>query len=840
MPPLSPALSPALAAYSNLPNAVSSDDRVNLGQGNTPQKSGSQSRLNIFARAWDCFTRTPAQIASNKATAQDFISKIRLSYGDKVANMASRELSAHLDKGRPLTSHRIQQILGKADNMANGFAAKNAQLYFAHAPKIIEAARDQVASGARIDREAVDVAALDLAIRKAIRNDPAFSQGDWSADVPGFIKRYSRVAAEAADQFVTQQFQPHTHALLTSSPTPLRGKASDNIMTAAAHLRLPDPAAQNTFDHAAVVMKLMTSTLSGTDPGVEGEVDPTFSHAKARVLLGHLEYLNAELQPGAPQFDDRMASIPPAIMTPAAEAHRTAVLADMRELRGAAQTALRWDGFSIATRDALVQGNRLVGDVGMQLAEGKFTDILPVLDARRTTLEAYIQQLSSGQPQDPRSQVIVDAMRQDMQRVLDGLNAVRAAVDKGFTAADLSYITSQHLDIGEVSKQFTPAEVSAFKAGGLSMATALQYKEQGIPIHASTLPGPLTDADLVGTPAALSGGNLHKPVKATFHLPGAEPRTVVFKQAIPAMAASGAADYLGINPEDAQIPARNIATHAVDGLLGFGLVPRTEIATVGGRLGVAMEFCPGTTVLTDRPVDITTTPQGQDYLDMLDDPNEDPAEVADRLASAQISVTPEKRLIQEQRHMVALPLDTTPALRRDLVKLQLLDALCAQADRHPGNYIVHFGPGGYQGLQTIDNDLSFGPKVVDPNELLKKGAVAEAFGSKKYGNPATYGVLLPTVVDTDMAAAINGTSEADLRGRLDGVLPPDEIDAAVARLAFIKTHLASPLVTIIAPGEWGGAVADARLASPSGSYVGREAANPTGLPLIAPPTATAV
>ncbi|MBK7542629.1 MAG: hypothetical protein IPI57_12790 [Candidatus Competibacteraceae bacterium] len=61
-----------------------------------------------------------------------------------------------------------------------------------------------------------------------------------------------------------------------------------------------------------------------------------------------------------------------------------------------------------------------------------------------------------------------------------------------------------------------------------------------------------------------------------------------------------------------------------------------------------------------------------------------------------------------------------PVVRRELTKLQWLDGLTAQVDRHPGNYFIEtYADGGGKRVVGIDNDMSFGKRITDPNNISK-------------------------------------------------------------------------------------------------------------------------
>lgn len=81
------------------------------------QASVRQSSGSLLSRAWNCLTRSTAQVAENKATARLFIDEMRAKYGDQVADMASHELQSHLSRGNPLSVRRAEVILQNAEAM---------------------------------------------------------------------------------------------------------------------------------------------------------------------------------------------------------------------------------------------------------------------------------------------------------------------------------------------------------------------------------------------------------------------------------------------------------------------------------------------------------------------------------------------------------------------------------------------------------------------------------------------------------------------------------------------------------------------------------------------------
>ena len=215
---------------------------------------------------------------------------------------------------------------------------------------------------------------------------------------------------------------------------------------------------------------------------------------------------------------------------------------------------------------------------------------------------------------------------------------------------------------------------------------------------------------------------------------------------------------IGIDPKNPQYAMRNIATRDLADALGFDVVPRTEIGTHGGQPVLVMERAPGNTGEASGEADYSN-----------------------------------------------------PDVKRELTKLQLLDALTGQSDRHYGNYFIHVDKTTGAGRVTgIDNDMSFGKNLDDPQAIADMSRNA---------------VGLPPVVDTDMVQAFRNLSadpnrlEQLLR---DKNLSADEIAAARGRLAAIMNHLNQlPPQNIIAPNQWGDArVHQILMGGPS--YVGRD------------------
>jgi hypothetical protein len=325
-----------------------------------------------------------------------------------------------------------------------------------------------------------------------------------------------------------------------------------------------------------------------------------------------------------------------------------------------------------------------------------------------------------------------------------------------------------------------------------------RYEEGGVPIHARTMVRELNDWSLVGDPKPLSGGKLSVPKEVRFkddNLPHG-----VFKASTDPKAGFGSASRaIGIDENDARMSVRNVATKAMDDLCKFDLVPQTRYAMIGGELGVVMGFAGGVApeVLVTEVANDQEKTMVRLYKDLVDSDDMTQKAFDEVMAEGQLYYREDGVLMGKHTASITGIDFDDPNLRRDLTKLQLLDALCGQGDRHGGNYVVQLDENGkYRSLKAIDNDQSFG-KTTDPNQLCRGR-----------GPDGVTGVMLPEVIDTSMASTFLKMSEEDLRRELGGLLNEQEIDAAVQRLEAIKLHIAGlPKENLIDPTDWDGEIA---------------------------------
>jgi len=170
---------------------------------------------------------------------------------------------------------------------------------------------------------------------------------------------------------------------------------------------------------------------------------------------------------------------------------------------------------------------------------------------------------------------------------------------------------------------------------------------------------------------------------------------------------------------------------------------------------------------------------------------------------------------------------TRPEVCSEVTKLQLLDHLTGQGDRHAANYFIHIAPNGRAKVTGIDNDQCFGKNLTDPAGIQRVDGDAKRWGFRGTG--------LPPVVDTEMESAINALTSRDIRSMLGNKLSGPEIQAAIARHQGVKDHIARLRADgrVIEPAQWSDPSVQ-QLLNARNSYLGRERERALA-PMPAPP-----
>src|SRR6185437_10261371 len=115
-------------------------------------------------------------------------------------------------------------------------------------------------------------------------------------------------------------------------------------------------------------------------------------------------------------------------------------------------------------------------------------------------------------------------------------------------------------------------------------------------------------------------------------------------------------------------------------------------------------------------------------------------------------------------------------LQRCLNKLQILDAISGQLDRHAGNYSIQQDDSGkVTGVTGIDLDMAFGQDMTTHDS--------------RTANAAIHYRGLPPEIDEAFGQKILSVSEDDVRGAIQGLLTPSEVEATVARFRSVRAKV---------------------------------------------------
>ncbi|MEY2403817.1 MAG: hypothetical protein QOD38_1368, partial [Acidimicrobiaceae bacterium] len=131
---------------------------------------------------------------------------------------------------------------------------------------------------------------------------------------------------------------------------------------------------------------------------------------------------------------------------------------------------------------------------------------------------------------------------------------------------------------------------------------------------------------------------------------------------------------------------------------------------------------------------------------------------------------------KEQVGPGAINLDD-PVLQRAMNKLQILDAICGQLDRHAGNWYIDADEktGKVKGVTGIDLDMAFGSEMEDTGE--KDSGYAQNF------------IGMPDMVDEEFAQRIMLVKPDDIRNTLKGLLSEKEIESTVKRFTSVRSKI---------------------------------------------------
>ncbi|GKT23835.1 hypothetical protein AVHM3334_12900 [Acidovorax sp. SUPP3334] len=284
---------------------------------------------------------------------------------------------------------------------------------------------------------------------------------------------------------------------------------------------------------------------------------------------------------------------------------------------------------------------------------------------------------------------------------------------------------------------------------------------------AETLPA-FTDAQVHTPPTRMGAGKFNTVFAVKLNHPDGSVFNGVFKP-LRTKARGFASGMSGIPRDDPQTAMRNLSTLAYAKKLGFDVIVDTRVALLDVGAGPVK---PALGLLMEKARGVPAAKTKSDILNR-------------------------------------------PQVCAELTKLQLLDHLTGQGDRHLNNYFIHIHGDGRARVTGIDNDQCFGHKLTDPAGIQRVRGDPSRKGFRGTG--------LPPVVDVDMARAIDALTQDDIRSMLGDKLDEAEVGASIQRLQGVKSHIAQlrKQGRVIGPQAWRQPWVQALLA-PENSYVGRQ------------------
>ena len=221
---------------------------------------------------------------------------------------------------------------------------------------------------------------------------------------------------------------------------------------------------------------------------------------------------------------------------------------------------------------------------------------------------------------------------------------------------------------------------------------------------------------------------------------------------------AGPDELAGIGPKDSNWGGRSVAMYRLDKLLQGGVIARTEFAVHTSRTGTRDKKGnkTGSQEATAKLGFVTEKAQGEEMQRLIE--------------TAGVVRTEDERSAGNEVDL------EDPTLQRCLNKLQIIDVIAGQLDRHEGNFFVQRDPttGTVLGVTGIDNDMAFGEKMEDIDWKRAHNYIG-----------------MPELVDEQFGNRILQVTEKDIRDTLDGLIARSEIDATVKRFLQVQAMVRS-------------------------------------------------
>lgn len=468
--------------------------------------------------------------------------------------------------------------------------------------------------------------------------------------------------------------------------------------------------------------------------------------------------------------------------------------------------------------DSESAGSSQSADIGSPPAQEGFNPFLKNNGAGNPFLDITSDSVSDGSAATPGSSIADSAgypasrprlgdrtetalaARKSIRALVDGKAADGAAPMEKLWGAAAEFCTGGIAPDRRSTIPLGQRERETCEQAGLApdqaVSVALAYRQARIPLNPQTLAVHYVDANRLAEMQPLDAGMFNTVYLSRYrdpeHAGGAVER--VFK---PEGRKGGMVSRLtGIAANDLRSSCRNVAASNLNRKLGWEVIPDTAMALHAGQAGIVMERATGIRVkieVLQKDVDITRSAVGAKALKLHQAGTFTPGVQTNLCKQFGISMI----RFENDRVIVDYGVSSAPALallkdgkvRRELAKLQLLDALMAQGDRHEGNYFIDPDTGAVKG---IDNDQSFGKLI---RSMVQMTTALGGYG--------TYWAGLPEIVDAEIRADFLRLSEDDARAAVEGLLDPEETEATLSRLREIQVYLtALPPERVIDPDRW--------------------------------------
>ena len=318
------------------------------------------------------------------------------------------------------------------------------------------------------------------------------------------------------------------------------------------------------------------------------------------------------------------------------------------------------------------------------------------------------------------------------------------------------------------SAGFQPEEAYLLEISGLGIEGGGLYRELGIPLTHEFIITSATDEHRLGRTSVLGSGAFNQVYAARYGGPDGVANGV-FKPMRTTEEAGGVGEVIGIDLNRPTIANRNMATLNVSRAMGFDVVGQCQI---GSR----------------RPPPPPDNPALEIGLVM-------------EHAAGQLA---EEVLVQDLGR---------PDVQREITRLQILDHVVGQADRHCQNYFIDTS-GPRVKVTGIDNDQCFGRRTRHANDIANDRTVEDR---------GFRGTQMPPVMDTEMVAAIRSLTPEVLKG-LTAHLTPREQEATQSRVDSLNSHVVQLEAQgrVIEPDDWGKNEQLNALFTSDNSYFARE------------------